>query len=105
RRGLAAADAIVAQNEAQRETCRAHYGRAAVVIPSCYQLPPAREQAERDCVLWVAMIQPSKRPELLLKIAARQPQRRFVMIGGPRPGSEAFYEGIRAQAAALPNVE
>jgi len=105
RRGLAAADAIVAQNEAQRETCRAHLGRGAVVIPSCYQLPPARAPQERDRVLWVAMVQESKRPELLLDIAARLPQRQFVMIGGPRPGTEAFYERIRARAATLPNVE
>ena len=27
------------------------------------------------------------------------------MIGGPREGSQAFYERIRARAAALPNVE
>ena len=105
RRGLAAADAIVAQNEAQRLTCEANYGRPATVIPSCYELPAQRKAAQRDCVLWVAMIQPSKRPELLLEIAARMPQRRFVMIGGPRPGTEAFYERIRAQAATLPNVE
>jgi len=105
RRGLAAADAIVAQNEAQRESCREHCGRDAVVIPSCYELPQERRAAQRDCVLWVAMIQESKRPELLLEIAARLPQRRFVMIGGPRPGHEAFYERMRAQAAALPNVE
>jgi glycosyltransferase involved in cell wall biosynthesis len=105
RRGLAAADAIVAQNETQRATCRANVGRDAVVIPSCYELPARQETASRDCVLWVAMIQPSKRPEILLDIAARLPQRRFVMVGGPRPGAEAFYERIRAQAATLPNVE
>jgi glycosyltransferase involved in cell wall biosynthesis len=105
RRGLAAADAIVAQNEAQRASCRTHYGREAVVIPSCYELPAGRRPVERDCVLWVAMVQESKRPELLLDLAARLPQRRFVMIGGPRPGTEAFYERIRARAATLPNVE
>jgi len=109
RRGLAAADAIVAQNEAQRATCREHYGRQAVLIPSCYQLPAAsaavRLATADDYVLWVAMVQESKRPELLLDIAARLPQRRFVMIGGPRPGTEAFYERIRARAATLPNVD
>ena len=105
RRGLAAANAIVAQNETQRTTCEANYGRQAVVIPSCYELPAYRKAAPRDCVLWVAMIQPSKRPELLLDIAARLPQRQFVMIGGPRPGTEAFYERMRARAATLPNVE
>jgi hypothetical protein len=38
RRGLAKVDRIVAQNELQRATCRATYGREAIVIPSCY--PP-----------------------------------------------------------------
>ena len=75
------------------------------MLAAALALPPARSSAERDCVLWVAMIQESKRPELLLDIAALLPQRRFVMIGGPRPGTEAFYERIRARAATLPNVE
>lgn len=105
RRGLAAADAIVAQNEAQRETCRAHYGREAVLIPSCYELPAGTRLLERDCVLWVAMVQESKRPQRFLELAQRLPQHRFVMIGGPRPGTQPFYERIREQAAALPNVE
>src|SRR5262245_64458963 len=39
RRGLAAVDAIVAQNRAQTESCREHYGRAAVLIQSCYDAP------------------------------------------------------------------
>jgi glycosyltransferase involved in cell wall biosynthesis len=104
RRGLAAMDAIVAQNEVQRASCRETYGRDALVIPSCYELPQERQAAARDCVLWVGTLHENKRPELLLELAARLPQRRFVLIGGPRQGSEAFYERIRAQAAAAPNV-
>jgi len=109
RRGLAQVDGIVAQNEYQRETCRATYGREATLIPSCYERPAAdsaaRLSASRDRVLWVAMIQPNKRPELLLELAARLPHRQFVMIGGPRPGCDALFEQIRAQAARLPNLE
>ena len=104
RRGLAAVDAIVAQNEMQRASCRETYGRDALVIPSCYQLPEKRQAAARDCVLWVGTLHENKRPELFLELAARLPQRRFVLIGGPRQGSEAFYERIVAQAAAAPNV-
>jgi len=104
RRGLAAVDAIVAQNEMQRASCRETYGRDALVIPSCYELPEKRQAAARDCVLWVGTLHENKRPELFLELAARLPQRRFVLIGGPRQGSEAFYERIRAQAAAAPNV-
>ena len=104
RRGLAAADAIVAQNEFQLGSLRANYGREGVLIPSCYT-PPQSTPREKDLVLWVGMIHENKRPERFLELAARLPQRRFVMIGGPRAGAQAFYERIRAQAGALPNVE
>jgi glycosyltransferase involved in cell wall biosynthesis len=105
RRGLAAADRIVAQNHAQRASCAATHGRDATVIPSCYQLPAQSADAAKDRVLWVAAIHETKRPEMLLQLAARLPQRRFVMIGGPRQGSHALFERMRVQAAALPNVE
>ena len=104
--GLRAADAIVAQNAAQVATCREHYGREAVLIPSTYELPAARDAAAvRDRVLWVGMMQPGKRPELFLELARAAPHRRFVMIGGPRAGADALFERVRAEAAQLPNVE
>jgi glycosyltransferase involved in cell wall biosynthesis len=50
-----------------------------------------------------------KRPELLLEIARRLPQRRFIMIGGSAaPGGllrSGYFEGIRDAAARLQNVE
>ena len=95
----------MAQNEVQRADCRKHYGRDAVVIPSCYQLPRERVTGERDRVLWVGTINHGKRPELLLELARRLPERRFVMIGGPSDASPELFERIRTQAAALPNVE
>jgi glycosyltransferase involved in cell wall biosynthesis len=105
RRGLAAVDRIVAQNEAQRASCRTTYGREAIVIPSCYEVPEKCQSCLRDRVLWVGMLHENKRPELFLQLAERLPHRRFVMIGGPRQGAQAFFERIRAQAATLPNVE
>ena len=106
RRGLAAVDRIVAQNETQRASCRAVHGREAVVIPSCYQPPENKDFSKTaDRVLWVGMLHENKRPELFLELAARLPRRRFVMIGGPREGSRAFFERIRARAGALPNLE
>jgi len=105
RRGLAAADAIVAQNEAQRADCRAHYGRDALLIPSLYRLPERRRHEARDRILWVGTIHSGKRPEMLLELAQRLPQRRFTMIGPPREREAEVYERMRARAAALPNVE
>ncbi len=103
-RGLAQVDRIVAQNDHQRATCRETYGRHAVVIPSCYELPTESGGSARDCVLWVGTLHVNKRPEILLELAARLRERRFVMIGGPGP-DPGFYERIRAAAAAVPNVE
>jgi glycosyltransferase involved in cell wall biosynthesis len=50
-----------------------------------------------------------KRPEWLLEVAKRLPHRNFVMIGGISTRgtrlTPGYYEGIRAAAAALPNVD
>jgi glycosyltransferase involved in cell wall biosynthesis len=104
RRGIERAHAIVAQNENQRGACKATYGRDAVVIPSCYELPRGRAPGPADCVLWVGNLHEDKRPAMLLELARRLPQRRFVMIGGPG-ANRALFEAIRSQAAATPNVE
>ncbi|MGQ0654110.1 MAG: glycosyltransferase family 4 protein [Betaproteobacteria bacterium] len=112
RRGLAGVDAVVAQNAFQVESCRQHHGRQATHIPSCYVLPETsfRPAVRRDegFVLWVGTVHDYKRPEWLLELARRLPQRRFVMIGGPSVGGERFrlgyFEAIREQAGQLPNV-
>ena len=108
RRGLATVDAIVAQNRVQVETCRKYHGREAVLIQSCYEPPKKSFSETKDLVLWCGTIHDQKRPEILLELARRLPQRRFVMIGGPSPKGERFrpgyYEDIRDQAACLPNV-
>jgi glycosyltransferase involved in cell wall biosynthesis len=106
RRGLARADAILAQNEAQRTSCRANYGREAVVIPSCYAQPPRMARSDAaDRVLWAGRIEEGKRPEMFLELAARLPHRRFTLVGGPGAGQEPLFERLRERAATLPNVE
>jgi glycosyltransferase involved in cell wall biosynthesis len=104
RRGVQRVDAIVAQNELQRATCRATYGREAVVIPSCYEISKKNTSEEKNLVLWVGTLQVNKRPGLLLELAQRLPHRRFVMIGGPGRDRD-FYESIRARAAGIANLE
>lgn len=105
RRGLAAVDAIVAQNQAQVETCREHHGREAVLIQSCYELPKNSVSRDRNLVLWVGTVHDQKRPEILLDMARRLPHRRFVMIGGPRVGETKYFDGVRRAAEAIPNVQ
>jgi glycosyltransferase involved in cell wall biosynthesis len=106
--GMRHVDRIVAQNPAQLKACREQYGRDAVLIPSCYELPEESRPAYGDCVLWVATVHEYKRPEMALAVARRLPQRRFVMVGGRSTGARlkpGYYEAIRDAAARLPNVE
>ena len=105
--GLRNVDRIIAQNPAQQASLKENYGRESVLIPSCY-VPPAGAHADRaGYVLWVATIRPSKRPEMLLEIARRMPNQRFVVVGGPDPAPKEvrYYEAIREAARALPNID
>ena len=104
--GLRQVDRVIVQNTEQQRHCRAHYGRDATVIPSCYELPDGPGTKSGDAVLWAGNMRDVKRPELFLQIARLLPQRRFVMVGGGgRSGHAALYESIRAAALQLPNVE
>ncbi|MBV8032484.1 MAG: glycosyltransferase family 4 protein [Betaproteobacteria bacterium] len=111
--GLANVDRIVVQNARQQEDCRRHYGREAVLVPSCYEPPPDSPRdapaSSRDLILWVGTIHTYKQPEIFLELARRLPARRFVLIGGSatpgtalRPG---YFEQVQAEARSLPNVE
>jgi glycosyltransferase involved in cell wall biosynthesis len=106
--GLRNVDTIVVQNPYQQETCLANYGRKSVLIPSGYAPPIEAAADEGGAVLWVATIRDYKQPELLLEIARRLPQLRFVMVGGPASSGASmmrYYEAIEREARSLPNVE
>ena len=105
RHGLRRAHAIVVQNRVQLEGARAHYGRDAVHIPSCYELPRGAGGERRDRVLWVATLRPTKRPELFLELARRLPDWRFTMVGPPAPEAPALSARVADQAQKLSNVE
>jgi glycosyltransferase involved in cell wall biosynthesis len=106
--GLRRVDAVVVQNSMQLLSCRIHYGLDSTLIPNAYEPPPAARPGGGDAVLWVANVRPYKRPEVLLELARRLPHRRFVLVGGAgghdtAPGG--YFEAVRREAQALPNVE
>jgi glycosyltransferase involved in cell wall biosynthesis len=106
--GLRHADAIIVQNAFQQETCLENYGRRTIVIPSAYAPPPGAAADESGSVLWTGTVRDYKQPELLLEIARRLPQHRFVMVGGAggtRPQDVRYFEGVKREAVRLRNVE
>jgi len=102
--GLARADIIAAQSTKQATLLEQNYGLGSVEVPMAVE-PPSDQQTTRDIdVLWVNNLRAFKRPEVFLELAAALPELRMVMIGGPCPGDEPYYESIRRDAAALPNL-
>jgi glycosyltransferase involved in cell wall biosynthesis len=105
--GLRRVDRVIVQNENQQRLLRENYGREGILIPNCYDAPPGARADRQGYVLWVATLRESKRPELLLEIARRLPQHRFVMIGAsdPTPRGEEIGRAVREGVASLPNVD
>ncbi|HEX8755875.1 MAG TPA: glycosyltransferase family 4 protein [Steroidobacteraceae bacterium] len=104
--GLARADLVLAQSSAQQQALARNFGVSSAVIDPLFEAAGRRPPLEaRDiAALWIGNLRPLKRPELLLEAAAQLPRLSFHLIGGPLPGTEAFFEQVRRRAAALPNV-
>jgi glycosyltransferase involved in cell wall biosynthesis len=107
--GVLWVDRIFLQNENQLLGLPARLRRKTCIVPSMNTETetPKPHSLRRKYVAWVAMLRESKRPDLLIEIARKAPDIRFVICGGSRtftsvPGySEQFVENLRA----LPNVE
>ena len=106
RYGLRRVDLALAQTSEQQQLLKENYGVNSTVVASMRDSAGrCRPFAERDLdVLWVGNIRMLKRPDLLLDLARRMPQRTFEMAGGPMKGSLALFEQIKTEAATLPNV-
>ena len=105
--GLRRVDRVFVQNPSQKANLLKHYGREGIIVPNCFTPPPNARADRSGCILWVATVREQKRPELMLEIARRLPQYRFVVIGGSDPGwrAEEYARGIAEQARKLPNVD
>jgi len=103
----ARADLVIAQTQYQRENLKHRWNTDAVVVPNVVRVPgypkgPGR--AGSMTVLWVASISPRKRVELVGELAQRVPEAQFIVVGGPARKMEAYYDKMRPQVAAFPNV-
>jgi len=107
RYALARAGAVIAQTAFQQASLAKHYGvRDAIVVPNG-ALPsrvPFRDHPERLRAVWIATLRPLKGLPHLFEIASRTPDMIFDVIASPARGERAYYEEMKARAAAIPNV-
>lgn len=103
RYGIRQADAIIVQTDKQRALCAQGLRRDSTVVNSCFRSHGRAAQPDGP-ILWVGTVKDIKRPEILLELAERLPQRRFVMVGGSYFGDPLF-DRIAERARQLGNVE
>ena len=107
--GLAWSDRIFVQHGEQLSKLPRPWQAKASILPGIVdQTPKPKPHSERDTfVAWVAVLRKPKRPDLLVEIARRMPETRFVVCGGPSsfmspPGyGEQIIEAFRTQ----PNID
>jgi len=107
--GLSWADRLLVQHRGQFSALPPRWRAKARVVPSMadapVQLKPHRLRTNH--VAWIAMLRQPKRPDILIELARRLPDVRFVVCGGPTThrSPRTYGEGIVALLRALPNVD
>lgn len=107
-RAIRGADVVIAQTRVQQEGFRREWGRESVLLPNLVELPDRPVDAGgAGVVLWLSTWKESKRPDLVLDLAERHPELRFVMAGAipPPPLTGASFARAREAAARLPHLE
>jgi glycosyltransferase involved in cell wall biosynthesis len=107
--GLLLTDRIFVQNQKQLLGLPVRLRAKADVVPSMTpESPVVKAHALREkYVAWVAMLRKPKRADLLVEIACRAPDLRFVVCGGVTSytATTEYGEDIAAKLRSLPNVE
>ena len=113
--GLLRTDRIFVQHRGQLSKLAPRWRSKACVLPkvcttsSCdsYGLSITPHSERTNYVAWVAMLRQPKRPDLLVEIAKKMPNTRFVIGGGPslHRSPRGYGERIIEDLRALPNVE
>jgi len=103
--GLKKADLIAVQSKYQAELLQTNYNLDSVKINMAVE-PPNGLGVKRDIdVLWVNNYRELKKPERCIQLALMLPEVNFVMIGGPCPGEETFYDEIYKRTQDMENLK
>ena len=101
------ADAIIVQNEYQKEMLKKNFGKDGFLIKKPFPLTErgVPEKANPPVVLWVGAMAEVKQPELFVNLAETIPEARFQMIGGSSPEDQELYNKLEERSKRFPNFE
>jgi glycosyltransferase involved in cell wall biosynthesis len=106
--GLDLADRILAQHPGQRDLLGPRYADKTFLVSNIADFPNIdKHPADPGYIAWVANLRAEKRPHLLMEIAKRLPQYKFVVCGAAldyrsQPG---YAQSISETLSGMPNVD
>ena len=105
-KGMKMADVVVNQTEHQQKRTLEQLGKNGVLLPN-YLLPPDEKQnTERNSILWMATVSPTKQPDVFLMIVEdlqkRLPHIKFHLVG---KSNDANYFASLSEKAQRLGVE
>jgi glycosyltransferase involved in cell wall biosynthesis len=107
--GLSRTDKIFVQHKGQLLGLPKRWQQKAYIVPSIAgETGVVKPHRERETyVAWVAVLREPKRPDLLIQIARKMPNTRFVACGGPSSfaSSPGYGERIVKELRAVPNID
>ena len=106
--GLLRTDRIFVQHRGQLSGLPKRWQSKAYIVPSIAGEATVKPHCEREkYVAWVAVLREVKRADLLIQIARKMPNIRFVVCGGPSSfaSSPGYGERIMKELRVVPNID
>ncbi len=94
---------LIAQTKIQQELLKRNYNLNSEVIYNSHPIMPF-EKKEREFILWVSRMVDYKKPEVLINLAKKFPDEKFVMIGQKDNEYKDLAQKIDNEISALKNV-
>lgn len=101
--GLRRAERLLVQNPTQQSACIAMTDAPVALVRNCLVPPHTARRDRAGYVLWVSTMRRLKQPEMVVELARRMPDLRFVVVGGP--DESGYQAAIHRSAEGLCNLE
>jgi len=98
------ANLVIVQNSKQRKILLDRKSKNIKTLKSAMYIRTL-EKKDDGFILWVCRSVPHKRPDILLDIARRRPDKRFVMISAGIKERNRFHRELLSKVEGIPNVE